>query len=319
MTPERRPGSLFRQAPKARGVLPVFVLAVFLGIVASAGAGSSAVARSTANSKTYKNTAGRDARAPHITSITVSNTDAGLIRFNIRIPSRRQLSADMFMELWIDADQNTRTGSPNFAGVDYVIQLVQGEINLYHWDGTNFTRRLGDPSATTLDYSFRSGATISISAAELGNTRALRFLADAASGIVIDQDTGAFDDANAHVDVAPNAGGGLYEYDVKMRPPKLQVKKLAATPSAPRAGGTFSLALSLARSDSHAAIRDGVVTCSGRAGGSTLTPTAAHFVRSAAVCSWRIPAGSAGKPFSGSVAVVFEGIRVARGVSARIR
>jgi hypothetical protein len=304
---------------RARGVLSVLVLAVFLGIAASAGAGSSALARSTANAKTYKNTAGRDARAPHITSITVSNTDAGLISFHIRIPTRRELTGDMFMELWIDADQNTRTGSPNFAGVDYVIQLVQGEINLYHWDGTNFTRRLGDPSATTLDFVYRSGATINISAAELGNTRGFRFLADAASGIVIDQDTGAFDDTSAHVDVAPNGGGGLYEYAVTMRPPKLQVKKVTATPSTPHAGSTFSFALSLARSDSHAAIRDGAVTCSGRAGGSKLAPAAAHFVGTAAVCSWRVPAGSEGKPFSGSIAVVFEGIRVARSVSARIR
>ena len=304
---------------RARGVLLTLVLAGLLGMTATAGAGSSAPSRTAANSKTYKDATGEDKAAPDITSITVSNTDAGLISFHIRIPNRRQISADMFMELWIDSDQNTRTGSPNFAGVDYVIQLVQGEINLFHWDGTNFTRRLGDPSAVTLNYSYRSGGTIRISAAELGNTRGFRFFADAASGIVIDQDTGAFDDTNAHVDVAPGGGGGLFEYDVRMRPPRLQVKKVTASPSMPIAGSSFSLKLSLARSDSHAFIRNGVVTCTAHVGGSTVAATAARFVGKEAMCTWPIPAGSKGKPFSGSIAVVFEGIRVARGVSARIR
>jgi hypothetical protein len=304
---------------RLRGVVFVLALVALLGTTATAGAGSSAPARTAANSQTYKDATGEDKSAPDITSITVSNTDAGLISFHIRIPNRRQLGGDMFMELWIDSDQNTRTGSPNFAGVDYVIQLVQGELNLYHWDGTNFTRRLGDPSAVTLDYTYRSGATIRISAAELGNTRGFRFLADAASGILIDQDTGAFDDVNAHVDVAPGGGGGLYEYDVKMRPPRLVVQKVTATPSTPSAGGSFSLKLSLARSDSHASIRNGEVTCSGHTGGTRLQPAAAHFVGKEAVCTWRIPGGSKGKPFSGSIAVVFEGLRVARGISARIR
>ena len=302
---------------RASGVFLVLVLASLLGLITT-GAGSGAVAQTAANSQTYKDATGEDKAAPDITSITVSNTDAGLISFHIRIPNRRQLTADMFMELWIDSDQNTRTGSPNFAGVDYVIQLVQGELNMYHWDGTNFTRRLGDPAAATLNYSYSRGATIRISAADLGNTRGFRFLADAASGIVIDQDTGAFDDSNAHVDVAPSGGGSLFEYDVKMRPPRLQVKKVSTTPSAPAAGGSFSLKLSLARSDSHAFIRNGEVTCNGRAGGAKLAATAARFVGKDAVCTWQIPGGSKGKSFSGSIAVVFEGIRVARGLSARI-
>jgi hypothetical protein len=76
--------------------------------------------------------------------------------------------------------------------------------------------------------------------------------------------------------------------------------------------------LSLARSDSHAFIRDGEVTCNGRVGGAKLAATAARFVGRDAVCTWQIPGGSKGKSFSGSIAVVFEGIRVARGISARI-
>ena len=44
-----------------------------------------------------------------------------------------------------------RPGSPDLGGADYVMQLVRGEISLYKWDGTDYTRRFGDPSAVTLD------------------------------------------------------------------------------------------------------------------------------------------------------------------------
>jgi hypothetical protein len=301
--------------PPARGVLLLLAASCLLGVV---GTGSASTARSAANSETFKDAKGEDRQAPDITSITVSNTDAGLIKFRINIPNRRQLAGDMFMELWIDSDQNTRTGSPVFAGVDFVIQLVQGELNLYHWDGTNFTRRLGDPSAATLAYSYSRGATISISAAELGNTRGFRFLADAASGIVIDQETGAFDDTNAHVDVAPSGGGSLFEFDVKTRLPKLVVKKVTAAPKQPAAGEPFSLRLAAERSDSHALLKNGQVSCSAHVGHSKVPATVQRFAGTEAVCTWKVPASAKGKTFVGSVSVIFEGIRVVRGFSGRI-
>jgi hypothetical protein len=302
------------------GVLGAFLLACVLGGAGTAATRPAATANPAKNSTTYRDGRGEDKQAPDITRIRVSNTDWGLISFRIDIPNRRQLTGDMFMELWVDSDENARTGSPSLAGVDYVIQIVQGEINLYHWDGTNFTRRMGDPSATTVAYVYKRGAaTITISAAELGNTHGFRFLADVASGIVIDQDSGAFDDTNGHVDVAPSAGGGgLYAYNVKQRPPKLVVKKLVSTPSKPTAGDRFSLRLSVARSDSHALLKDGQVTCVGRVGGTAIRALANRFAGTDAICTWLLPSGAKGERFTGKIAVVFEGIRVARGVSAGI-
>ena len=64
----------------------------------------------------------------------------------------------MLIELEIDTDNNAATGSPE--GADYAIELLQGEIFLYRWDGENFTRRAGDPPAASLIFTYQGGATL---------------------------------------------------------------------------------------------------------------------------------------------------------------
>ena len=52
--------------------------------------------------------------------------------------------------------------------------------------GRTYTRRLGDPSAVTLDFSYQGGVTVRISAAELGNTKVFKFFVFAATGCTVD-------------------------------------------------------------------------------------------------------------------------------------
>ena len=122
--------------------------------------------------------------------ITVSNDDAGIVSFRVNVPNRPTLGQDMLFEIWVDTDNNTATGSPDLGGADYVMQLVRGEISLYKWDGTDYTRRFGDPSAVTLNFAYQAGLTARISAAELGNTKAFKFFVVAISGLVVDPVTG---------------------------------------------------------------------------------------------------------------------------------
>jgi hypothetical protein len=253
-----------------------------------------------------------------MTTIKVSNNDPGMITFRINIANRKQLGRDMLIDVFIDTDRKTTTGSPGLGGADYVIELAVGDINLFRWDGTNFTRRSGDPSAATLSYSYRRGATIKISAADLGNTRAFRFLVEATSGIVVDPDTQDLDFASTHDSVAIRPGGGLYPYTVRMTPPKLVVRSLSTTPGKPAAGKLFTATLVAARADTRALLKGGQVTCVAKAGRVALAARAQGFRGSRAVCAWKIPEGARGKAFVGSIAVVFEGIRVARSVSGRI-
>jgi hypothetical protein len=282
-------------------------------------AGPSTPAFVAANSTTYQDSTGEDPQGADITTIVVSNDDSGMVTFRINIPNRPQLGQDIWIDLYVDSDANAMTGDPNTAGVDYVFQLIRGEINLYRWDGTGFTRRFGDPSAVTLTFSYQGGVTIRISAAELGNTRRFNFFTEVVSGVVFDPVTAAPDCTNCHLDSAPASSVGLYAYTVIVARPTLVVRRLTRTPAAPAAGKTFSLRMTAARSDTGAVLQNGRVTCVARAGTARLRAQVARVQGRAVVCTWRIPANAKGRTFRGSVAVVFEGLRASRSYSARIR
>ena len=307
--------------PRFPRLVPALVAAVFVIPVATAGAGTlgaSSPARTAANSVTFQDSTGEDPLAPDITTIVVSNDDAGLLSFRVNVPNRPQLGQDMYSVLFVDTDNNTATGDPDLAGVDYVIELARSEANLFRWDGESFSRRFGDPSAVTLSYSYSGGLTIRISAAELGNTKKFRFIVELDSGIVVDPATGELDFTNAKGDIAPGGGVGLFSYEVKTAAARLLVKRLTTTPARPRAGKLFSARMTVTRSDTGATLKGGQVRCVGRAGAASLRARTARFVGSQAVCTWAIPATAKGRTFRGSVAVVFEGRRAVKAVSARI-
>jgi hypothetical protein len=307
--------------PRFPGLLPTIVAACVLLPTAAAGAGtfgSSSTARVAANTTTYTDSTGENPGAPDITTIVVSNNDAGMLSFRINIPNRAAFDRDMLLGLFVDTDSNGATGDPETFGADYAVQLLLGDIALFKWDGENFSRRPGDPPSTSLLFSYSGGVTITISAAELGNTKAFGFATFVLSGLVIDETTGDIDFTNAKGDAAPAVDAGLYKYEVKTAPPKLVVQKLTTAPKKPVAGKLFSAKLAVTRSDTGAVLKGGQVTCVGRAGGVALRAKTHRFVGGQAVCTWQIPAGAKGKTFRGSVAVVFEGLRAAKGVSGKI-
>ena len=310
MRPLTRPGLLLATA----------VAVVALPTVAS-GAFSSPAAPNVvaANSTSYQDSSGENPAAPDITTLTVSNTDAGLLQFRIAIPNRAQLGQDMLILLFVDTDANAMTGDPESLGADYVIQVFGGEAALFRWDGSDFTRRAGDPPATSLIFSYQAGVTITISAAELGNTTKFGFAVIAISGVTIDPATGDVDFTNAVGDVAPATGAGLYQYEVKITPPTLVVRSLKATPKVPTAGRTFTLKLVAARSDTGAVVQNGRVTCIGRIGTARLRAQVQRVQGGAATCTWNIPIKAKGKTFRGSVAVVFEGLRASQAYSSKVR
>jgi len=271
-----------------------------------------------ANSQSYQDSTGEDALAPDITTLVVSNDDAGIVSFRVNVPNRPTLGQDMLFELWVDSDNNAATGSPEVGGADYVMQLVRGEVSLYKWDGTDYTRRFGDPSAVTLNFSYQTGLTVRISASELGNTKAFKFFAVAISGLVVDPVTGDLDGTNSKADVAPGGGVGLFPYTVNIAKPTLVVRGLATTPAAPKGGKTFTMRMTAARSDTGAVLQNGRVTCVGRAGTARLRAQLARVQGGAVVCTWLIPANAKGKTFRGSVTVVFEGLSASRSISRRI-
>jgi hypothetical protein len=301
--------------PTRTGLAFLIALAVF----ALPTAGTSAPAVVAANTQTFQDSTGEDPAAPDITSIVVSNDDAGMLSMRVNVPNRPTLGQDMIFDIFVDSDANPQTGSPEFAGVDYVIELVRGEINLFRWDGTSFTRSFGNPPAITLSFAYQGGVTVRISASELGNTKKFNFFVIAESGVVVDPVTGDLDFTNSKGDAAPGGGAGLYPYTVIIAKPTLVVRRLTRSPSAPAAGKTFTLRMVTARSDSGAVLQNGRVTCVGRAGTTRLRAQLARVTGGAVTCTWLIPANAKRRTFRGTVTVVFEGLRASRGYSARIR
>ena len=304
---------------------PGLVLAIAVAVVALPTAASGALSETAAptlvatNSTSYQDSSGENSAAPDITTLVVSNTDAGLISFKINIPNRPQLTQDMLVLLFVDSDSNPQTGDPDSLGADYVIQIFGGEAGLFRWDGSDFTRRAGDPPATSLIFAYQGGIAITMSAAELGNTKRLGFAAIVIGGVAIDPVTGDLDFTNAVSDVAPAAGSGLYAYEVKITPPTLIVKKLTLTPATPTAGRAFTLRLVAARSDTGAVVQNGKVTCVGRVGNARLKAQVQRVVAGAATCTWSLPPTAKAKTFRGSVAVVFEGLKASQGYAGKVR
>jgi hypothetical protein len=298
-------------------VLAAIAIACIALPVAATGAPSTPSV-TAANSVTYTDSTGEDAAAPDITTIVASNNDAGILTFRVNVPNRPQLTRDVAAVIFIDSDSNAATGDPDSLGADYALELIVGEAILFRWDGTGFAARPGDPPQASLAYTWSGGVTITISAAELGNTRKFNFSVVIISGIVEDATTGALDFTNAKRDFAPGGFAGVFPYEVKIARPTIVVRRFVTTPKKPAAGKQFSLRLRAARSDTGAAIRGGRVTCVGRVGSSAVRAQAARFVGNEAVCTWQVPPNAKGKTFRGKITILFEGLRSTRSFSGRI-
>jgi hypothetical protein len=285
-------------------------LVAFAALPASAG-----VAAPQAASKTFEDSTGEDAQGPDVTTVVVSNTNAGLITFKVNIPNRATFTEDMLVDIDVDADNNPATGDPETLGAEYAIELFQSNVALFKWDGRTFSRTATDPPQTSLVFSYAAGPTVKISAAELGNTTRFNFGAIAVSGIVIDQN-GDPDFSKARADLAPDAGHGFWNYEVNTTPLKLLAKKFTAP--RPRAGALYTVRLVAARNDTGAIVESGQVTCKASVAGKALAARTRRIVNKEARCTWLIPSTARGQTLRGSIAVAHEGKKLTKTFSKTV-
>ncbi len=294
------------------------VCAAAAALVAFAPGGDAAPARQLASSVTYQDSTGEDAQGPDIVTIVVSNDNNGNLTFVINIPNRPTLTGDMLILVFVDTDANPATGNASLLGADYAIQLAAlggpAAVGLFRWNGSDFVS--SGVSQTSLVFSYASGATIKISAAELGATKKFNFAALAASGLVVTP-SGDLDTTNAHFDNAPDAGHGFYAYEVKLTPPTLSVRNFGTKPLAPRAGAPFTVSLVAARSDG-APIGSGTATCKAAIAGKAIKALVAGVANGRASCVWLIPKTAKGKTIRGSITLESEGLKATHGFTAKI-
>jgi hypothetical protein len=270
-------------------------------------------ARAKANSQTFTDSTGEDPAAPDITSVVVSNDDSGLITFKINISNRPALTADMLVLIYLDTDQKATTGDTQAFGADYAIELDPGQVNLAKWNGSTYG---APPSQSSLTYSYdATGATIHVSAAELGHTKGFNVGFDAVSGITTDA-SGNADFTNAHDDFAPDLGHGFFSYQVLTKL-TLSVKAFTIGPKPAKAGKKFSASLGATESDTGGPVQAGTVACSATVGGKHLTATAHRVANGIATCSWLVPRNAKGT-LKGTVTLTVRGTTVSRPFAVKV-
>src|SRR3954447_15164449 len=120
---------------KAR-LLLLLLFGVALAAMPAVAFGDSA--RHLKNSTTYPDSTGEDPAAPDITSVVVSNDDAGLITFQINLSNPPALTPDLSLIVFLDTDKNGSTGDTGSLGADYAILLLPGAVDLFQWNGTTY-------------------------------------------------------------------------------------------------------------------------------------------------------------------------------------
>jgi hypothetical protein len=288
-------------------LLPALAAAVVL-------APASALAReatTASNSTTFTDSTGENPNAPDITTIVVSNDDAGLITFKVNISNRPTLTSDMTVWVFLNTDQKTSTGDPN--GDEYLLELDPGSLTLFHWNGSDYVAASSQSSVT---FSYDStGATMRATAADLGNIKAFDFFVAAISGLAIDA-SGNPDFSNANSDSAPDPGHGDFTYNV-LTTLTLSVAAFTTNPSPAKAGKTFVANLAANESDTGGPVTAGTVACSATVAGKRLTAKQHSVANGIATCSWSLPKGVKGT-LKGTVSLTVKGKTVARSFAVKV-
>jgi hypothetical protein len=293
-------------------VLLVVLAAVLVALPAAAWGGA---ARHTTNSQTFADSVGEDPNAPDITSIVISNDDAGLIAMKINIANRPALTTDMEIDVLLETDNNTATGDPTAGGADYLIVLVPGQVNLYKYNpSTQDYRGVPSPSLT---FSYdATGAAIHVGAVDLGATKQIHFAVFAASGVVIDA-TGNPDYTNAKIDGAPDPGHGFFSYDV-LQKLTVSVTAFVYAPKPAKQGKNFAAGFAATESDTAGPVTKGTVACAATAGTKRLVALT-HAVKNGVVaCVWHVPVNTKGKMLRGTVSLTVQGVTVKRTFAVKI-
>jgi hypothetical protein len=289
----------------------VLLLLALLLVAAPAALGGST--RAVANTQTFNDSIGEDASAPDITSVVVSNDDAGLITFQVNVSNRPAFTQDMFVLLFLDTDQKTTTGDPDLLGADYAIQLVPGAIDLFQWNGSDYAP---STSQTSLNFVYgTAGATIHISAADLGKTKGFNFGVIAVSGVTFDAAGNANFD-NIHRDAAPDAGHGFWSYQVLTKL-VLTVTAFTTSPKPAKAGRTFSVSLGATENDTGAPVHSGTVSCAASLAGKRVVAVRHVVANGVATCVYRIPRTAKGRSIRGTITLTVQGTQVTRPFSAK--
>jgi hypothetical protein len=207
---------MFTSIRRTAGLVAILALGGAAALAFGVAPGGAARA---SNSVTYQDSTGEDPGSLDIQQVVVSNDDNGLLTFAISMANAPALTGNNDVSVLIDSDNNPNTGATMLLGMDMLLDVSGGSIDVAKWNGSTFAFS-GSPSS--LVYSFAPGLlTIKVNASDLGLTT-FNFL------VLTDTD---FNDPNSHVDLAPDPGHGTFAYQVKIAPPVTTTTTTTTTPT----------------------------------------------------------------------------------------
>jgi hypothetical protein len=249
-------------------------VALFALLVALVTAPGVSAAPAAHNPVSFTDPTGDSGAGPDITGVTISNTVANVIHFQIAIANATILPDNHFVGVFIDADRNPSTGA--FGGFEYSIQTAGalGQTLLGLWNGTTYAQA----PAPSLVKIWVSGGTMTfqISNAVLGNTTGFNFWVA----------TEVLPEAGDWDDVAPD-GTAVYSYGLST--PHLTGATARFSPAAPRAGRRFSVTSVTLRFGANDQAPAASVRCRATLGGKALRGSGRGG------CTFSIPRSAKGK------------------------
>lgn len=246
--------------------------------------------------------------APDITSVSVTDTKDGWIRFAITTPNYERLRGeDTLVFLQIDTDFRRSTGQ---VGADYALGHIDGAAYLDRWSNAD-RRWINRPGRVLVrTKNANNVVTIDVHRSELGDVRRFQFRVTSA---VMHFFTGL----TFGVDQAPDIRTTYWGYKFANKTTvRLLAGRAVARPAQPRAGARFTIGVPLKRSDTNRAITSGTVTCKVRVAGRPVQATGG--IRAGrAECAFVVP--QKGKAVSGSLTVRSAKVSATSRFSFRIR
>jgi hypothetical protein len=264
------------------------------------------IVQGAAADQSYTDPAGDSGPGPDITSVVVSNDDAGTITFKVTTANRPVLTEHFSLVIELDTDSNASTGKEG--SEFFLLALAAGgnlNVLLAEYAGSSVVVRVSSAKA-----SYAAGvATVSISKADLRNTPAFHFW------VGVDDNP----DDESNWDPAPDAGTWSYTLTTTPPPPPAPLKLSAGKPAAvgaANAGAAFTVAMTVTRSDGKPFT--GAIACTAKAGAATLR-AAGRAVAGTARCTMRLPKAAKGKRLTGTITATAGTAKVTKPYTFAIR
>jgi hypothetical protein len=285
---------------------------VRLGVVAAAAAAAAALvpaaSANLAKPAVFPDPAGDAGTAGDLTSVSVTNDDAGLYRFVLDFAA--PLPQDNRVFVYIDADLNASTGSPDSLGADVAVGQYEADqsFKFFTWTAGDWAEAPSSAAVTVAPDA--KSITMLLPKADLAGSTHFDFYVLSENG----------DGTGGHFDDAPS-GEGSFEYALQ---PTVLLSLVAATAYPPKAGRRWTLALVARRSDTGRTLgAEGRIACRATSGGTALALAGRGFVSagagSGALCTFHVPRRFEHRVLHGTISVSYHGQVVTRRFVQRVK